>query len=140
MNHFKVFNLVASSTFTMLCSHHPHPVPNPLIIPEEHSIPGKHSLPIHLSIHALATTNLLSIFMHLIFWIFHIKKNHTIYDLCDLLHSTWNSTQCYMPAWMGEEFGGRIDTGVCMAESLCCSPEIITALLIGYAPIQNKKV
>jgi len=45
-----------------------------------------------------------------------------------------------MPAWMGEEFGGRIDICVCMAESLCCSPEIITALLIGYAPIQNKKV
>ena len=141
MNHFKVFNLVASSTFTMLRSHHPHPVSNPLIIPEEHSIPGKHSLPIHLSIHALATTNLLSIFMHLIFWVFHIKKNHTIYDLCDLLHSTWNSTQCYMPAWMGEEFGGRIDTCVCMAESLCCSPEIITVLFVNWLyPNTKEKV
>ena len=139
MNHFKVFNLVASSTFTMLCSHHPHPVSNPLIIPEEHSIPGKHSLPIHLSIHALATTNLLSIFMHLIFWIFHIKKNHTIYELCDLLHSTWNSTQCYMPAWIRQGFRKRMDTYICMAESLCCSPETTTTLLIGYIPIQNKK-
>ena len=34
---------------------------------------------------------------------------------------------------------GRMDTCICMAESLCCSPEIITTLLIGYTPIQNKK-
>ena len=27
-----------------------------------------------------------------------------------------------------------------MAESLRCSPETITTLLIGYTPIQNKKV
>ena len=27
----------------------------------------------------------------------------------------------------------------CMAESLCCSPETITTLLISYTPIQNKK-
>ena len=26
-----------------------------------------------------------------------------------------------------------------MAESLCCSPETITTLLISYAPIQKKK-
>ena len=25
----------------------------------------------------------------------------------DLLYSIWNSTQCYVPAWMGEEFGGE---------------------------------
>ena len=24
-----------------------------------------------------------------------------------LLHSTWNSAQCHMAAWMGEEFGGE---------------------------------
>ena len=24
-----------------------------------------------------------------------------------LLYSIWNSTQCYVPAWMGEEFGGE---------------------------------
>ena len=29
---------------------------------------------------------------------------------------------------------------VCMAEALCCLPETITALLIGYTPIQNKKL
>ena len=23
----------------------------------------------------------------------------------NLLHSTWNSSQCYVPAWMGGEFG-----------------------------------
>ena len=33
-----------------------------------------------------------------------------------------------------------MDTCICMAESLCCPPETITALLIGYTPIQNKKV
>ena len=27
-----------------------------------------------------------------------------------------------------------------MAESLCCSPETVTTLLIGYTPIQNKKL
>ena len=34
---------------------------------------------------------------------------------------------------------GRMDTGMCMAESLHCSAETITALLIGYIPIPNKK-
>ena len=33
----------------------------------------------------------------------------------------------------------RMDTCICMAESLHCSPETIT-LLTGYTPIQNKKV
>ena len=33
----------------------------------------------------------------------------------------------------------RMDTCLCMAESLCCPPETITALLIGYTPIYNKK-
>ena len=27
---------------------------------------------------------------------------------------------------------------ICMAESLCCAPVIITTLLIGYTPMQNK--
>ena len=34
---------------------------------------------------------------------------------------------------------GRMDTCICMAESLCCSSETITTLLTGYTPIQNKK-
>ena len=25
----------------------------------------------------------------------------------DLLYSTWNSTKCYVPAWMGEGYGGK---------------------------------
>ena len=32
----------------------------------------------------------------------------------------------------GRGVWGRIDTGICMAESLPCSPETITTLLIGY--------
>ena len=28
----------------------------------------------------------------------------------------------------------RVDTYMCMAESLCCLPETITALLINYSP------
>ena len=28
----------------------------------------------------------------------------------------------------------------CMAESLCCTPEAISALLVDYIPIQNKKL
>ena len=34
---------------------------------------------------------------------------------------------------------GRMDTCIWMAESLCCPPETITTLLIGYIPMQNKK-
>ena len=33
----------------------------------------------------------------------------------------------------------RMDTCIRMAESLGCSPEAITTLLIGCTPIQNKK-
>ena len=30
---------------------------------------------------------------------------------------------------------GRVDTCICMVESLCCTPEIITKLLISYIPL-----
>ena len=40
----------------------------------------------------------------------------------------------------GSGIWGRMDTYTCMAESLCCSPEIITTLLIGYTLIRNKKL
>ena len=40
----------------------------------------------------------------------------------------------------GRGVWGRTDTCICMAESLCCSPETITTLLIGYTPIKNKKL
>ena len=33
----------------------------------------------------------------------------------------------------------RMDTCICLAESLCCPPETVTTLLIGYIPIQNNK-
>ena len=46
-----------------------------------------------------------------------------------LLYSTWNSAQCYVAAWTGGEFGGEYTS---MAESLHCSPEAITTLLISY--------
>ena len=36
----------------------------------------------------------------------------------------------------GGEFGRE---WICMAESLCYSPEMITILLIGYTPTQNNK-
>ena len=32
---------------------------------------------------------------------------------------------------------GRMDTCICMSESLHCSPETATTLLIGYTPIKN---
>ena len=34
---------------------------------------------------------------------------------------------------------GRMDTYLCVAESLHCYPETITPLLIVYTPTQNKK-
>ena len=46
----------------------------------------------------------------------------------DLLYSPGNSPQCYMAAWMGGEFGGKMDTCICMTESLHFSPETITKL------------
>ena len=33
----------------------------------------------------------------------------------------------------------RMDICICMDESLCYPPETVTALLIGYTSIQNKK-
>ena len=34
----------------------------------------------------------------------------------DLLYSTWNPAQCYVPTWMGGGIWGRIDTCIiCMA-------------------------
>ena len=56
-----------------------------------------------------------------------------------LPYSTGNSGQWYVAAWMGGEFGGRMDTGICMAESLCCLPETITTVLIGYTKYNQNK-
>ena len=54
-----------------------------------------------------------------------------------LLCSTGHSVQCYVASWIGGGLWDRMDTCVCMAESLCFPPEIITILLISYAPIKN---
>ena len=54
----------------------------------------------------------------------------------DLQYSTWNAA--YMAAWMGGEFQGEV-ISICMAESLQGWPETITALLISYTPMKNKK-
>ena len=37
------------------------------------------------------------------------------------------------------ERGARMDTCICMPESLRCPPETIRTLLTGYTPTQNKK-
>ena len=58
----------------------------------------------------------------------------------DLLCSTWNSAQCYVPAWMGGVAWRKTDTCICMAESLHCSPETTKTLLISHTPLQNKKL
>ena len=51
------------------------------------------------------------------------------------LYGAWNSAQCYVAAWMGGAFGGGENGCRFMYD---CSPETITALLIGYTPIRNK--
>ena len=53
----------------------------------------------------------------------------------DLLYSTGNSAQYSGAAWMGGGFGGKMGTYICRAASLCCPPESVTTLLIGYTPI-----
>ena len=42
----------------------------------------------------------------------------------NLLYSAWNSAQCYVAAWMGQEFGEEwIHIYIYMAESFCCAHE-----------------
>ena len=49
----------------------------------------------------------------------------------DPWYSTRNCAQ-WQPGW------GRMDTCICMGETLHCSCETTTTLLIGYTPTQNK--
>ena len=70
-------------------------------------------------------------------------------DVYTLLYLKWITHRMYcvahgtllnvmwQPAWKG--IWGRRDTRTCMAESLCCSPETITTLLIGCTPKQTNK-
>ena len=55
-----------------------------------------------------------------------------------LLYSTLNCSML-CGSLDGRGVWWRMDTCICMAESLCCLPETITTLLIGYSPVQNKK-
>ena len=50
-------------------------------------------------------------------------------DLCSMLCGSLD----------GRGVWGRMDTCVCLAETLCCPAETITTLLTSYKPIQNKK-
>ena len=43
----------------------------------------------------------------------------------------------FLPLYTWTFSWGRLDTCICMAESLPCSPEAITTSWIGYAPMQN---
>ena len=52
------------------------------------------------------------------------------------MHISGNSAQ-WQPRW--EKVWGRRDTYTCMVESFCCSPKIITTLLIGHTPFKRKK-
>ena len=55
------------------------------------------------------------------------------------LSSTGSSAQCHVAGLDGRGIGGRMDTCICVTESLHCPPETITTLSVGYTPIQNKK-
>ena len=52
-----------------------------------------------------------------------------------LLCSTGNSAQCYAAAWIGGWGWERMDTCICVSESIYCPPETITTLLIDYTPV-----
>ena len=53
----------------------------------------------------------------------------------DLLYSTWNSAQCYVPAWMEAGLGGDwIHVYIWLSHS---SPETTADLLISYTSIRN---
>ena len=49
----------------------------------------------------------------------------------DLLYSTWNCS-VLRASLDGHRLQGRMDTCMCTAESLCCSPKTTVTLLIGY--------
>ena len=40
----------------------------------------------------------------------------------------------------GRGVWGRMETCICVAESLCCSPETVTTLLVGHTPNTKLKV
>ena len=58
----------------------------------------------------------------------YICTAHT--ELCSMLRASLH----------GRGIWERMNTRIFMAESLCCSPEAITTLLLSYIPISNKKL
>ena len=52
----------------------------------------------------------------------------------DVLHNTWNCTQCYLPAWMVGRGRRRMGPCIWMTESLPCSPETTSILFVSYTP------
>ena len=50
----------------------------------------------------------------------------------NLLYSTWNSAQCYVPAWTGEGFRGEWICINVWLTPFTVSPETTTMLLIDY--------
>ena len=56
----------------------------------------------------------------------------------DLMYHTGNSAQCFVAAWIKRRLG-RINTCICMSESLCYPPDANTTLLIDYTPVEEKK-
>ena len=57
----------------------------------------------------------------------------------DLLFSTWNSSWCYVAAWMGGEFGGEW-IHVCVWLSPFAVQLKLSTLWVSYTPKQNKKL
>ena len=68
--------------------------------------------------------------MYTLIYLKWIKIGPTVQhmELCSMLHGSWD----------GRGVQGKMDTCMCMAESLCQSSETITTLLIGYTPRKNK--
>ena len=59
----------------------------------------------------------------------------------DLLCSMWDSVQCYVAAWMRGEFQGEwIHVNVWLSPFALHLKLSQHGLLIGYTPIQNKKL
>ena len=59
----------------------------------------------------------------------------------DLLYSTGNTAQCWVAAWMGGAFGGEwIHVYVWLSPFTVHLKLPLYQLLIGYTPIQNKKL
>ena len=51
----------------------------------------------------------------------------------------WKDERMGITELISAEFSAIEKMGTWMAESLCCPPETLTALLIGYTPIRSKK-